>query len=131
MSRVWRPELCSSILLLFVSFFFYSFFFFNDPPPTEIYTLSLHDALPILHSASTNAVLPEPTGPPIPIRTGVLRGDRKSTRLNSSHITISYAVFCLKKKTRASQISHIPHRHTGDHIPILEQLTQSLPTSHT
>src|ERR1039458_10751934 len=68
------------------------FFFFNDTATTEIYTLSLHDALPIytrdgvnleriwckdIHSASV---------------------DRKSTRLNSSHLGISYAVFCLKKK---------------------------------
>src|SRR5947209_18741098 len=69
--------------------------FFNDPAPPEIYTLSLHDALPISHQARQRdhvalAVLdlhlPE-----------VLR-DRKSTRLNSSHANISYAVFCLKKK---------------------------------
>src|SRR5438876_4757979 len=76
-------------------------FFFNDPPPTEIYTLSLHDALPI--SASDRAgrgrdshasLLRRSRG-----RCGADRGpDRKSTRLNSSHPSISYAVFCLKKK---------------------------------
>src|SRR5437773_2156723 len=90
-------------------------FSFTDPAPTEIYTLSLHDALPI--SPPREAPHPRCTG------TSRYRGrgaryrsaakprgslrctrgdaparDRKSTRLNSSHITISYAVFCLKKK---------------------------------
>src|SRR2546427_8498615 len=75
-------------------------FFFNDTATTEIYTLSLHDALPIYH-------------PPIRLLTTRRKcfatlvlgralwpadGDRKSTRLNSSHSQISYAVFCLKKK---------------------------------
>src|SRR5256885_10227887 len=70
----------------------HSFFFFNDTATTEIYTLSLHDALPISWA---------------PARAGrwtrwpcawAARPDRKSTRLNSSHLVISYAVFCLKKK---------------------------------
>src|SRR5437773_6414135 len=82
------------------------FFFFNDPATPETYTLSLHDALPIFslqhdfkkdflgffevalamrQNRTFNSLLP---------------GDRKSTRLNSSHITISYAVFCLKKKNK-------------------------------
>src|SRR2546426_5009468 len=73
------------------------FFFFNDTATTEIYTLSLHDALPIC-----DGVRP-PLRPP---RDQPRRGraprprlqDRKSTRLNSSHLVISYAVFCLKKK---------------------------------
>src|SRR3712207_9395114 len=90
-------------------------FFFNDTATTEIYTLSLHDALPILPSGRVvwseqeerlfglepgtfegsiegwaSRVLPEDLGP--------MRADRKSTRLNSSHANISYAVFCLKKK---------------------------------
>src|SRR3712207_7079959 len=75
------------------------FFFFNDTATTEIYTLSLHDALPIWSSA-----YPEPLGSDEPSRADgpqqLLRthGDRKSTRLNSSHANISYAVFCLKKK---------------------------------
>src|SRR6266487_5849895 len=68
------------------------FFFFNDTATTEIYTLSLHDALPISTrgQGSTWAVgdTPDPGA----------GGDRKSTRLNSSHPSISYAVFCLKKK---------------------------------
>src|SRR2546426_2672439 len=83
------------------------FFFFNDTATTEIYTLSLHDALPISpaweaqprgHSARTPleragpALAPHSRNPP------AAGGDRKSTRLNSSHLVISYAVFCLKKK---------------------------------
>src|SRR5947209_10213150 len=79
-----------------------TFFFFNDTAPTEIYTLSLHDALPIsgpvFRDACESAVLEaynavrEQKGMPGEI------SDRKSTRLNSSHANISYAVFCLKKK---------------------------------
>src|SRR5687768_18043551 len=81
----------------------FSSFFFDDTAPTEIYTLSLHDALPISeepmhnesgHSVATNnhAVL--------------IAGDRKSTRLNSSHGYISYAVFCLKKKKHSDHSLH-------------------------
>src|SRR5690348_17794081 len=76
------------------------FFFFNDTATTEIYTLSLHDALPIWQPAQPGH------------RGGVDRAqnrargrvgaDRKSTRLNSSHPSISYAVFCLKKKKKAT-----------------------------
>src|SRR2546427_6287495 len=88
------------------------FFFFNDTATTEIYTLSLHDALPISDLSSLTI-----SAPPSRVRwmiassrslaissvtamppTVVKRGDRKSTRLNSSHSQISYAVFCLKKK---------------------------------
>src|SRR6266540_5690001 len=69
-------------------------FFFNDTATTEIYTLSLHDALPISGSG------PRPQRCACPRRAASPPGDRKSTRLNSSHITISYAVFCLKKKTK-------------------------------
>src|SRR2546422_2097812 len=82
----------------FVTFFF----FFNDTATTEIYTLSLHDALPISsHGSATSR------GSPLPFATchsttssAKTYGstDRKSTRLNSSHGYISYAVFCLKKK---------------------------------
>src|SRR6266446_8499777 len=67
-------------------------FFFNDTPTTEIYTLSLHDALPIGH-CSAAAERQEPARHS-PRRAGP---DRKSTRLNSSPLVISYAVFCLKK----------------------------------
>src|SRR5215475_15788023 len=76
------------------------FFFFNDTATTEIYTLSLHDALPIATehapSAVSNANVIKGSGRP-PRRAGA---DRKSTRLNSSHVKISYAVFCLKKKKK-------------------------------
>src|SRR2546429_9607124 len=72
-------------------------FFFNDTATTEIYTLSLHDALPIWRRRAGRT-----RGPRGPARAAgrwtVRRRDRKSTRLNSSHGYISYAVFCLKKK---------------------------------
>src|SRR5256885_13797381 len=69
------------------------FFFFNDTATTEIYTLSLHDALPISHA---RAQRDHHVGLGDELHRGL--GDRKSTRLNSSHLVISYAVFCLKKK---------------------------------
>src|SRR2546426_7860450 len=81
----------------------YSFFFFNDTATTEIYTLSLHDALPILDDLVSCAgrqgtpLLERGTKPGFG-RAVFLYRDRKSTRLNSSHLVISYAVFCLKKK---------------------------------
>src|SRR2546429_7008122 len=98
---------CGSVLVVtyffslhYLSFSFFFFFFFNDTATTEIYTLSLHDALPIstpsrwwctpnrwcTHSSSS--------------WTARSWQDRKSTRLNSSHGYISYAVFCLKKKKK-------------------------------
>src|SRR5689334_24494300 len=80
------------------------FFFFNDTAPTEIYTLSLHDALPILrHTAPAGWPFSSPRSRAdrwagkLAVRS-FSAGDRKSTRLNSSHSSISYAVFCLKKK---------------------------------
>src|SRR5258707_9439856 len=71
------------------------FFFFNDTATTEIYTLSLHDALPIctLDELDSDSIAPRKPGDP-----DDPASDRKSTRLNSSHANISYAVFCLKKK---------------------------------
>src|SRR2546430_7488121 len=91
------------------------FFFFNDTATTEIYTLSLHDALPIWNSAGGSFGLDRTqhchsdNGVDFsfdkfsrersePIRLLSRKADRKSTRLNSSHSQISYAVFCLKKK---------------------------------
>src|SRR6266481_7338329 len=80
------------------------FFFFNDTATTEIYTLSLHDALPIFPSrtgCSTSTTAP--AWSPSPRQSGPSGSrwtDRKSTRLNSSHSSISYAVFCLKKKKK-------------------------------
>src|SRR5436309_4892921 len=84
-------------------------FFFKVAPTTEIYTLSLHDALPISRGAVVDIDVGE--GGPMrlprsPFRfSGAAAGtrtgrDRKSTRLNSSHVKISYAVFCLKKKKK-------------------------------
>src|SRR5258708_14898849 len=92
-----------------------SLFFFNDTATTEIYTLSLHDALPIYFfshcalasrrmpargSSTPSAILPHPislkSDAGFALPDSML--DRKSTRLNSSHQIISYAVFCLKKK---------------------------------
>src|SRR5690348_17952187 len=86
------------------------FFFFNDPATTEIYTLSLHDALPI-STARGNAE--NSTGDPRPAPTNCWP-DRKSTRLNSSHPSISYAVFCLKKKKDDSHRYHLsPYTNNG------------------
>src|SRR6266516_6569024 len=79
------------------------FFFFNDTATTEIYTLSLHDALPISHQEVSVAGWEKLDEVPFDFerrRISVLVRDRKSTRLNSSHRTISYAVFCLKKKKK-------------------------------
>src|SRR2546421_1105542 len=88
------------------------FFFFNDTATTEIYTLSLHDALPISKSYSGLAVgthtfdvrAVDVAGNVDP--TPATRTDRKSTRLNSSHDQISYAVFCLKKKKCNKETNH-------------------------
>src|SRR5439155_21291293 len=103
-------------------------FFFNDTATTEIYTLSLHDALPISRGvrrhpppfrgegrgagrAGGRRLRPSPRGDPrhaarrtrgFPARAARSVADRKSTRLNSSHVAISYAVFCLKKKKKTT-----------------------------
>src|SRR5688572_30982889 len=84
-----------------------SSFFFNDTATTEIYTLSLHDALPISIDPPLQGEVPIPIHSPVfPLPAGEGRPgissylDRKSTRLNSSHSQISYAVFCLKKKKK-------------------------------
>src|SRR5256885_3832629 len=81
------------------------FFFFNDTATTEIYTLSLHDALPIsacFHCHVSPCRNMEGYSMDSFLALQGLLGDRKSTRLNSSHLVISYAVFCLKKKKRNS-----------------------------
>src|SRR5947209_14400705 len=87
------------------------FFFFNDPATTEIYTLSLHDALPILLK---NIARPEGNATGITSLFQSVPGkwleDRKSTRLNSSHANISYAVFCLKKKKKRNRTHSKLHR---------------------
>src|SRR3712207_7331350 len=95
---------------------FFLFFFFNDTATTEIYTLSLHDALPISEATKTaqaselrTVTIHTSSGEEVRVRVeiadnaseharGLMYRDRKSTRLNSSHANISYAVFCLKKK---------------------------------
>src|SRR5438552_17695262 len=76
------------------------FFFFNDTATPEIYTLSLHDALPIsVCTAVTSTCTVAGLGSVAPrVSVQAKDTDRKSTRLNSSHQIISYAVFCLKKK---------------------------------
>src|SRR6266542_5130851 len=74
----------------------YLFFLFNDAATTEIYTLSLHDALPIWTGTPESCTCRSTAAPSAPLRAT----DRKSTRLNSSHGSTSYAVFCLKKKTK-------------------------------
>src|SRR5256885_5620611 len=93
------------------------FFFFNDTATTEIYTLSLHDALPISSRLSRpRQAIPSSsiTRNPIvsEISSTLSRPDRKSTRLNSSHLVISYAVFCLKKKKTKSStpLPRLSHR---------------------
>src|SRR2546426_3956433 len=110
-----------SMLILVLSLFF----FFNDTATTEIYTLSLHDALPISYNITTgfdnNGDTVPNDRPPglwrnaargpgttnVDARLSKRWGDRKSTRLNSSHLVISYAVFCLKKKKKKE--------HTNNH----------------
>src|SRR5258708_29308686 len=98
-----------SVVILILAFALVFLFFFNDTATTEIYTLSLHDALPICSSSGWVASPARPKwrasarssrGSRSPLR------DRKSTRLNSSHQIISYAVFCLKKKTKSLSSQH-------------------------
>src|SRR3712207_7710025 len=114
-----------------ISYSLFYVFFFNDTATTEIYTLSLHDALPIYGFDAGDEI----AGLLVAARMGLVRRadaadwiaaqshdvaqDRKSTRLNSSHANISYAVFCLKKKKknlRSTPLSHpaptIPQRTT-------------------
>src|SRR5699024_12654780 len=102
----------------------------NEPLPPQIYTLSLHDALPISEMRVTHRAIGEHAEQDVePVRLvaefmsdqqraavdGADAEDRKSTRLNSSHVSISYAVFCLKKKkqhTHTLRISRHHHRRT-------------------
>src|SRR5688572_31696696 len=92
-------------MILIVFLFYLLFFFFNDPATTEIYTLSLHDALPIY---VVYVHLVRDVGQHFVVVLQLdAEQDRKSTRLNSSHSQISYAVFCLKKKKIKDTISII------------------------
>ena len=118
----------SGSFFFFFLFFFSFFFFFNDTATTEIYTLSLHDALPIcpilavwlrpttynkqhanqIHAACYKVVGLSPSySQYFFLFLCFIWEDRKSTRLNSSHRCISYAVFCLKKKKKSQEIETI------------------------
>src|SRR6266496_5027393 len=98
---------------------FFFFFFFNDTATTEIYTLSLHDALPIsrsvIDSLTAASLLREQR---VDRFVDIGSGDRKSTRLNSSHVETSYAVFCYKKKINKHRGPIQPRQHdkTARHI---------------
>src|SRR2546426_5184736 len=110
------------MLTLLFSFFF----FFNDTATTEIYTLSLHDALPILflmwpdRQEAVAAIIADMTARAAAYgrtlkfgyRISAFAQDRKSTRLNSSHLVISYAVFCLKKKKKTKSESTNSEKNT-------------------
>src|SRR5437899_3976983 len=112
--------------LFTLSLLFSLFFFFHDTATTEIYTLSLHDALPISVSLqSAEAIARAHAGLALVgvvhhLSIAAVRGaelgacprDRKSTRLNSSHLGISYAVFCLKKKKKKKNLKHRYTIHT-------------------
>src|SRR5215203_7090643 len=87
------------MLILFL--YLLLFFFFNDTATTEIYTLSLHDALPIFCRRHVVKAVGYNRDNWRPAK------DRKSTRLNSSHANISYAVFCLKKKKKIAVLQFI------------------------
>src|SRR5207253_10651424 len=101
--------LCNTFFrfIFYILFFYFVFFFFNDTATTEIYTLSLHDALPICITIVQFFVERGQlfvAGLQLLLRGFQFFVDRKSTRLNSSHVAISYAVFCLKKKKTTSSL---------------------------
>src|SRR5947208_6895379 len=93
------------------------FFFFNDTATTEIYTLSLHDALPIfgmdIKRVQIDAIGTHFSDVGLNVKT---IPDRKSTRLNSSHQIISYAVFCLKKKKKKTINIFCINNHKSEYI---------------
>src|SRR3712207_8120882 len=98
----------------------FPFFLFNDPATTEIYTLSLHDALPICENPAQTRPLPAPASPPRcrrryrpqTARRSAFPGSRSDRSeehtLNSSHANISYAVFCLKKNNHNDMQHELP-----------------------
>src|SRR5256885_8072859 len=112
-------------------FNFFFFFFFNDTATTEIYTLSLHDALPIFAAAARAfAACAATTFADAGDITGA-NGDRKSTRLNSSHLVISYAVFCLKKKKKHRvMITSIIHNKVITTLMSLDSQCRDIDTHH-
>src|SRR3989449_6713488 len=108
----------SNLYLIFASTLSFFFFFFNDTATTEISTLSLHDALPISYKvyrgmgslgAMERGGRDRYAQRDEPVQKLVPEGDRKSTRLNSSHGYISYAVFCLKKKKNETKTSRFEY----------------------
>src|SRR5437773_9019211 len=105
----------------------HSSFIFTDTATTEIYTLSLHDALPILRTDVGQAASITSCTATVPANVVIEERleDRKSTRLNSSHITISYAVFCLKKKNKPYVLKNMIEMQNGQHLYILTYYTQS------
>src|SRR5438477_9817182 len=123
--------MCSWWFASSASFVSFIFFFFNDTATTEIYTLSLHDALPISFQRGRRSA-----GHVAGIfefhHAGGGTGDRKSTRLNSSHMSISYAVFCLKKKKKQiiqDGLRGRPREHAFQLLWIHTQLTRRDPRS--
>src|SRR5256885_13318271 len=105
--------------LMYDDFSFCFFFFFNDTATTEIYTLSLHDALPIYAALRLGTDVREAALLRLGHRNDrgghddhTRQRDRKSTRLNSSHLVISYAVLCLEKKKKKTHI-HVSYTVTN------------------
>src|SRR5206468_10051337 len=124
-TSMYLDDILSNSTLYFSYYLCFIHFFFNDTAPTEIYTLSLHDALPIwpvLRHLRQGLEVEEGRGQPR--RRHRPRGhgpaarcrDRKSTRLNSSHDQISYAVFCLKKKNKKIKLTIYNNIHLLQHL---------------
>src|SRR5437870_11185724 len=128
--------LCRSVVLIPLSFYcmsrllLFSCFFFNATATTEIYTLSLHDALPIGHSPD-----PDDAFMFYALTAGKVKAegievehvlDRKSTRLNSSHVAISYAVFCLKKKKKTNNLTPSQHNQRREHLAPIHSSANTL-----
>src|SRR5439155_21582848 len=114
------PLFCFS-LLPSIFFFFFFLFFFNDTATTEIYTLSyttLFRSGLQFYARSEN--VESDSGPRLRVIDPMCRsrGDRKSTRLNSSHVAISYAVFCLKKKKKKKKKKRNERKHDDDNNKI-------------
>src|SRR5256885_6942758 len=114
-------------MIIIIHFFF---FFFNDTATTEIYTLSLHDALPIWNAPQSGRQ-PGWTLRCNAARCKAPRRDRKSTRLNSSHLVISYAVFCLKKKKTRENVGSEAQPSTFNSKSMSGYLSSGMPVIRT